>query len=453
MRNNQSIWVAGQRESSVNYIIDGIETRNNRWANVSFRPSIDMINEFKIERNAYGGEIAIDGGTVVNISTKAGTNQFHGTVFEFFRNHDLNARNFFDRERAPFQDNDFGGNIGGPIVRNKLFFFGSYEGDRSRQGQTLQGLFPSPAQFQGNLADDSAGTGIFPIGSSICQANPRKCKDILDPDTRLPFPGNVVPASRISTFAQKYAPFLPAANALDRLSLGVNRLVNPPITSSWNQWSIRIDHSISSKDSIFYRYIWVNEPFFQPAINPGGGLNVPLKGRNFASGWTRIINPQLVNTLHVGWNKGDWPHSRVHRSEQRWHDQFFQRSRLTKHFNQSLPMVGSGVSLVGLPSSALRFLPSEIPTRTIRSMTRSFTPAGNITCGLAGTTAAEILRHHRLRGPATYVRRELHRVLHRRLSAGAPQPGRVFPRRRHRRLSPEFAGILLFRFLGRFDRT
>jgi hypothetical protein len=116
VRNNQSIWVSGQRESSVNYIIDGIETRNNRWANVSFRPSIDMINEFKIERNAYGGEIAIDGGTVVNISTKAGTNQFHGTVFEFFRNTDLNARNFFDRERAPFQDNNFGGIIGGPLA-------------------------------------------------------------------------------------------------------------------------------------------------------------------------------------------------------------------------------------------------------------------------------------------------------------------------------------------------
>ncbi len=306
VRNNQSIWVSGQRESSVNYIIDGIETRNNRWANVSFRPSIDMISEFKIERNAYGGEIGIDGGTVVNITTKAGTNQFHGSAFEFLRNTDLNARNFFDRERAPFQDNDFGAIIGGPVVRNKLFFFGSYEGDRSRQGQTLQGLFPSPAQFQGNLADDSTGTGIFPTSSSICQSNPRRCKDILDPNTRLPFPGNVVPASRISTFAQRYAQYLPAANALERLPLGINRLVNPPITSSWNQWSIRIDHNISSKDSVFYRYIWVNEPFFQPAINPGGGLNVPLEGRNFVSGWTRSISPQLVNTLHAGWNKGNW---------------------------------------------------------------------------------------------------------------------------------------------------
>jgi hypothetical protein len=308
VRNNQSIWVSGQRESSVNYIIDGIETRNNRWANVSFRPSIDMINEFKIERNAYGGEMGIDGGTVVNISTKSGSNEFHGTAFEFFRNNDLNARNFFDRTKAPFRDNDFGGVFGGPVVRNKLFFFGSYEGDRSRLGQTLSGLFPSAAQLQGNLADDSNGTGIFPLNSSFCQSNPgnRKCKDIVDPDTKLPFPGNVIPASRIANFSKNYAQYLPPANALDRISLGINRVVNPPIVSTWNQWSIRLDHNISSRDTIFYRFIWVNEPFFQPAIGPGGGLNVPLKGRNFVSGWTRIVSPQIVNTLHVGWNSGNW---------------------------------------------------------------------------------------------------------------------------------------------------
>src|SRR5262245_54586651 len=207
IRNNQSIWIAGHRESSVNYIIDGIETRNNRWANVSFRPSIDMISEFKIERNAYGGEIGIDGGTVVNITTKGGSNEFHGSVFEFFRNNALNARNFFDRGKAPFHDNNFGGVVGGPIVRNKLFFFGSYEGDRSRLGQTLQGLFPSATQLQGNLADDSNGTGIFAGNSSFCQSSPgnRKCKDILDPNTRLPFPGNVIPAGRIANFSKNYA--------------------------------------------------------------------------------------------------------------------------------------------------------------------------------------------------------------------------------------------------------
>ena len=104
LRNNQSIWVSGQRESSVNYIIDGIETRNSRWASVSFRPSIDMISEFKVQRNAYGGEMGVDGGTIVNITTKGGTNQIHGTLFEFLKNDRLNARNFFDKDRAPLRE-------------------------------------------------------------------------------------------------------------------------------------------------------------------------------------------------------------------------------------------------------------------------------------------------------------------------------------------------------------
>ena len=311
-RDNQSIWVSGHRESDVNYLIDGIETRNSRWANVSFRPSIDMIKEFKIDRSAYGGEIAIDGSVVVNLITKGGTNDFHGTAFDFLRNDALNARNFFDKDRASFRDNDFGGVIGGPIIKNKLFFFGSYEGSRARLAQTLQGLFPSRAQMMGNLADNSAGTGIFPTSSQFCLDNPgsSKCKDIVDPDTGIPFPGNVIPSDQIAFFSQNYAAeFLPEANAVDRISLGQNRLDNTPITSTWNQWSARIDYNISDRDNTFFRYLWVNEPFFQPGLSIGGGINSPLRGRNFAAGWTHIISPNLVNTLHAGWNKGFWRRS------------------------------------------------------------------------------------------------------------------------------------------------
>jgi hypothetical protein len=308
LRNNESIWVSGQRESSVNYIMDGIETRNSRWAAVSFRPSIDMISEFKVERNAYGGEIGVDGGTIVNITTKSGTNSIHGTGFEFLKNDAMDARNFFDKARAPLRENDFGVVVGGPIRKDKLFFFASYEGDRNRQGQTLQGLFPSQAQVQGNLADDSNGTGILPTDSAFCGANPqsKKCKNLVDPATKVPFPGNLIPASRIVPFAVKFAQFVAPANALDRVSLGVNRLANPSIVSDWNQWSVRVDHNISSRDSAFYRYIWVSEPFFQPAINPGGGSNNPLRGQNLAAGWTRILSPELVNTFHIGWNRGLW---------------------------------------------------------------------------------------------------------------------------------------------------
>jgi Carboxypeptidase regulatory-like domain len=308
-RDNVSIWISGHRESDVNYIVDGIETRNGRWANVSFRPSIDMIKEFKIERGSYGGEMGIDGSAIVNIITKGGSNEFHGSVFDFLRNDALNARNFFDKQRPPFHDNDFGGVIGGPIVKNKLFFFGSFEGSRARLAQTLQGLFPSMAQMQGNLADDSVGTGVFPTNSQFCQGNPgsKKCKDVIDPDTGLPFTGNVIPTDRIANFSKGFAAqFLPEANALDRLPLGQNRLVNDPIRSEWNQWSVRIDYNLSARDTVFGRYIWVNEPYFQPGVTIGSGVHVPLRGRNFAGGWTRILSPNLVNTFHAGFNNGLW---------------------------------------------------------------------------------------------------------------------------------------------------
>jgi len=308
LRNNLSIWVSGQRESSTNYLIDGIESRDNRFAAVSFRPSIDMINEFKIERNAYGGEIGIDGGTVVNITTKGGSNDFHGDAYEFVQTTDFNARNFFDKVRPPSHHNVFGAVFGGPIKKNKVFFFGSYEGERSLLAQTLQGFFPSPAQFEGNLADNSAGTGIFPTSSAFCQSNPssNQCKDIIDPSTGLAFPGNSIPGTMISTFAKNFAQFLPAANAVDRLPLGINRLVNPPISTDRNQWSARVDYNVSSRDTVFARFIWANEPYFLPGISPGAGENVPLQGRNLAAGWIRTITPNLVNTLHAGFNKGAW---------------------------------------------------------------------------------------------------------------------------------------------------
>jgi hypothetical protein len=290
--------VSGQRESSVNYVMDGIETRNSRWAMVSFRASIDMISEFRIERNAYGGEIGVDGGTIVNITTKGGTNQLHGTAFAFLKNNDLDARNFFDKQRAPLRENDFGVVAGGPVKKDKLFFFASYEGDRNRQGQTLQGLHSSQAQLQGNLADDSNGTGIFPTTSAFCVSNPtsKECKNIGDPTTKVSFSGNIIPANRISYFALKFAQFVPPANALDPVPLSVNRLANSSIVSDWNQWSIRADHNISSRDSAFYRYIWVCKPFFQPGINPGGGSNNPLAGQYFSAGWTRILSPELVGS-------------------------------------------------------------------------------------------------------------------------------------------------------------
>src|SRR5215211_1954326 len=132
-----AINTAGNREETVNYQINGITLNNLTFSSISFQPSINTIQEFKADNSTFSAEYGQSSGAVVNIATRSGVNDFHGELFEFFRNDALDARNFFEltsTQPAPFKRNQFGGNIGGPILRDKLFFFVSYEGLRQRQG-------------------------------------------------------------------------------------------------------------------------------------------------------------------------------------------------------------------------------------------------------------------------------------------------------------------------------
>src|SRR5262249_9060780 len=131
-RSDQSASISGQRESSNSYLLDGIETRNSRFGSTGIRPSIDAIQEFRIQRNTFSSEFG-HGTAVINAAIKSGGNEFHGSVFEFLRNNHFDARNFFDLgRRPPFQQNNFGATFSGPMRRNKAFFFGNYEGFRQR---------------------------------------------------------------------------------------------------------------------------------------------------------------------------------------------------------------------------------------------------------------------------------------------------------------------------------
>jgi hypothetical protein len=144
-----AIVTAGNREETVNYMINGITLNNLTFSSISFQPSISTIQEFKADNSTFSAEYGESSGTVVNIGTRSGANDVHGELFEFFRNDALDARNFFELtsdEPAPFKRNQFGGNIGGPIVRDKLFYFFSYEGLRQRQGLNLNSLVLNDAQ-------------------------------------------------------------------------------------------------------------------------------------------------------------------------------------------------------------------------------------------------------------------------------------------------------------------
>src|SRR5262249_46403421 len=134
---------AGNREETVNYLVNGVTLNNLAFDSISFQPSINAVQEFKIDNSTFSAEHGQNSGATVNIATRSGTNQFHGELFEFLRNDVVDARNFFDFGSPgppPFQRNQFGGNFGGPIIRNKTFSFVSYESLRQRQQLSVNSL-------------------------------------------------------------------------------------------------------------------------------------------------------------------------------------------------------------------------------------------------------------------------------------------------------------------------
>src|SRR6185503_11888159 len=133
----------------VNYLVNGITLNNLTFSSITFQPSINTIQEFKVDNSTFSAEYGQSSGAIVNIATRSGGNEIQGELFEFFRNDALDARNFFEHmfsKPAPFKRNQFGGSLSGPIIKNKTFFFVSYEGLRQRQGLNLNSLVLSDAQ-------------------------------------------------------------------------------------------------------------------------------------------------------------------------------------------------------------------------------------------------------------------------------------------------------------------
>jgi hypothetical protein len=184
-RTDSTLSIAGGRETNNSFLVNGIETRNSRFGSAGLRPSTDAIEEFKVQRSTFGAEFGRSS-AVINTTIRSGTNDVHLAVFEFLRNRNFDANDFFANrtgsKKPAFTQNNFGTAVGGPVWlpgyngRNKTFWFFNYEGFRQRQANTATGVYPSAAQMAGNLADDSAGTGIFPLSSPICQANPKSPK-------------------------------------------------------------------------------------------------------------------------------------------------------------------------------------------------------------------------------------------------------------------------------------
>lgn len=316
-RSDTTVSFAGLRESDTSYLVNGIETRNSRFGNTGLRPSVDAIQEFRVQRTTFGAEFG-HSASIVNTDLLAGSNQYHLALFELNRNRAYSANDYFSNQSHTAQpalnQNDFGTTFSGPVNipklykgRDKSFFMFNYEGFRQRQGLPLTGIYPSLAQLQGNLADDSAGTGIFPTSSGFCFANPTsaKCVNVIDPLTKLPFPGNVIPASHLDGTAQKVFPYIPTPNVAvvpGTAFPSFNTLLTPKRIQSSDQYNARIDQKISQRDNLYVTWSNSNDNLFTPAINPLGGNIAPLNDHLWTATYTHLFGDSIFNEFRFGIN-------------------------------------------------------------------------------------------------------------------------------------------------------
>jgi hypothetical protein len=301
--------VDGQRGQQNNFTMDGVLNNNiytNTWA---ISPPPDALQEFNVQTHITDAEFAISSGANINIASRSGTNQFHGDVWEFFRNDVLDARNFFDATKPPYRQNQYGVSFGGPVIKNNTWFEAYWEGFRSAQSLNRFASVPTQAMRNGDFsALLGSQIGTDSLGRPIYQ------NEIFDPNTsrpdpknptntiRDPFPGNIIPTSRLSPATlqtlQKYYP-------LPNLNVGAGVLPNYQWAggndTSSDQTGIRVDHRFGDNDSIFGRYNRSNATLLRPEGLPTYTQSLVNYAQTVALGYTHLFSPTVILNVHYGW--------------------------------------------------------------------------------------------------------------------------------------------------------
>ncbi|HYA17329.1 MAG TPA: TonB-dependent receptor [Bryobacteraceae bacterium] len=295
----QGVSVNGIRNGDSTTYFDGVQSIDNEYGVMILLPNQDAIQEFKMETSGRDATTGRTGGAAVNLVTKSGGNEFHGTAFEFFRNSDLDARNYFDPAQIPaFHQNQFGGSFSGPIVRDKTFFFVDIQKSYTIQGQSFLQTVPTPLEVSGNLSQLS--NVIY---------NPYTTTTVNGVTTRMPFPGNIIPQSLISPIGQAIMNLYPAPNLP---GLANNFSYNPPRTLAPIAGDMRIDHHFSASDTLFLRYTnstsgnIVNPGYFPQY--PGGPIfpgNYSSDGDQAVVGYTHVFSPALLADFRAGYSRLD----------------------------------------------------------------------------------------------------------------------------------------------------
>jgi hypothetical protein len=285
--------VLGQRSGHNLYLLDGVSITDEHFNNMVVAPSIDAIEELTIQKTSYAPEFGGKSGAEVNVVSRSGTNQFHGSLFEFVRNDIFDAKNFFDSHSAqipPFHQNQFGGVGGGPVVKNRTFFFVSYEGQRVRKSLTQTFSVPTEAMRVG----DFSGLPAIYDPLSVSPGGQRQ-----------PYFNNVIPAISLDPVATAMLGHIPLPNLP---GVGQNLLATDTQSINTNQYSARIDHRFTDKDNAFLRASIFDarefDPFgsgvLQESLLPGFGRNLSTHSVNGAAQWTHAFSPSLLNEARFG---------------------------------------------------------------------------------------------------------------------------------------------------------
>ena len=283
-----SYGILGQRSGHNLYLVDGVSVTDEAFNNLVLSPSVDDVQEVNINQTSYDAEFGGKSGGVINVITKSGSNSFHGSVFEFVRNEMFDAKNFFlspASAKPPFKQNQFGGSMGGPIEKDKSFFFADYEGERIRQSQTQLFHVPTAMERSGNFT----GSGIT----------------VINPNSGAPFPNDTIPtidpvAAALLAEIPLPTPGLSGSNNLNATALS---------TTNVNQYNGRIDHTFSANDSISIRASIFDAngflPFGSSALNealfPAFGYNLRTHTDNLSAAWNHAFNTAWLNELRFGW--------------------------------------------------------------------------------------------------------------------------------------------------------
>src|SRR5947209_7376304 len=334
-RGSFSLSSGGSREQETDWLLDGNDNNQLDEGGIAIFSSIDDIQEFKVLTYNYSAEYGERAGPTVLVTTKSGSNQFHGSLFEFFRNTKLDARSYFATSTEKFNLNQFGGSFGGPIKKDKTFFFVDYQAKMQRRGVPFTGFVPTTrmttADANGNYDFSGAPTVlngtqlINPFtppqdlnGDTVPDPVPFQCIVTGMPETPVagsqPFVQGVthacpiVPGSVINPVGLKVLQLYPTPNANGN---GYNYINEPVRRLNEGTWDIRLDHNLSSKDSIFGRFSYDQATNFVPGGSPswteqnafGSNQYIDNHGRNAAISETHVISPTTINQVTVGYNR------------------------------------------------------------------------------------------------------------------------------------------------------